>query len=138
MKTLAVRVKHQNGSAFELAGFFAKHPAVTTVNYPGLPTHPDYQRSCELFDGFGGMLSIELAGGTAAAERFMHRTTLAVIAPSLGGPETLLTRPVTTSHAGMAPHDRQRLGITDGLIRISVGLEATDDLLEDFDQALQG
>lgn len=138
MKTLAVRVKHQNGSALDLAGFFAKHPAVTTVNYPGLPTHPDYQRSCELFDGFGGMLSIELEGGTAAAERFMHRTTLAVVAPSLGGPETLLTRPVTTSHAGMAPRDRQRLGITDGLIRISVGLEATDDLLEDFDQALQG
>lgn len=137
MKTLAVRVKYQNTSAQTLAEFFDQHPAVSTVNYPGLPSHPDYQRACELFDGFGGMLSIELEGGTAAAERFMQRARLAVIAPSLGGIETLVTRPVTTSHAGMAPEDRARVGISDGLVRMSVGIEATEDLLEDFDQALK-
>ena len=137
MKTLAVRVKYQNASAQTLAEFFAQHPAVSTVNYPGLPSHPDYQRACELFDGFGGMLSIELEGGTAAAERFMQRARLPVIAPSLGGIETLVTRPVTTSHAGMAPEDRARVGISDGLVRMSVGIEATEDLLEDFEQALK-
>lgn len=137
MKTLALRVAQQNASAFTLAEFFAKHPAVAQVNYPGLPSHPGYPRACELFDGFGGMLSIELRGGTKAAERFMQRTTLPIIAPSLGGLETLMTRPVTTSHAGLSPADRRKLGITDGLIRISVGIEATADLLEDFEQALQ-
>jgi cystathionine beta-lyase/cystathionine gamma-synthase len=137
MKTLAVRVKYQNSSAQTLAEFLAQHPAVSTVNYPGLPSHPDYQRACELFDGFGGMLSFELAGGTAAAERFMQRARLPVIAPSLGGIETLVTRPVTTSHAGMTPEDRARVGIADGLVRLSVGIEATEDLLEDFAQALE-
>jgi cystathionine beta-lyase/cystathionine gamma-synthase len=136
MKTLALRVAQQNASALTLAEFLAKHPAVAQVNYPGLPSHPSYARACELFDGFGGMLSIELHGGTQAAEHFMHQTTLPIIAPSLGGLETLMTRPVTTSHAAMSPADRQKLGITDGLIRISVGIEATADLLEDFEQAL--
>jgi cystathionine beta-lyase/cystathionine gamma-synthase len=137
MKTLAVRVKQQNQNAQALAEFFAKHPAVTGVNYPGLPTHPDYQRAGELFDGFGGVLSVELEGGTEAAERLMHKAVLPIIAPSLGGVETLVTRPATTSHAGMAAADRQRLGITDSLVRISVGIEASDDLLADFDQALK-
>ncbi len=137
MKTLAVRVKHQNESALTLGKFFDAHSAVSKVNYPGLPTHPAYQRSCELFDGFGGMLSIELEGGLEAAERFMQKATLPVIAPSLGGVETLLTRPAATSHAGMSPEDRQKIGVTDSLVRVSVGIEATEDLLADFDQALQ-
>jgi cystathionine beta-lyase/cystathionine gamma-synthase len=83
------------------------------------------------------MLSFELKGGLDAAERLLGRLTLPVVAPSLGGVETLITRPATTSHAGMAPADRLRLGITDGLVRLSVGIEATDDLLSDFDRALQ-
>ena len=93
MKTLAVRVKHQNESALTLGQFFEAHAAVSKVNYPGLPAHPAYRRSCELFDGFGGMLSIELKGGVEAAERFMHKAALPMIAPSLGGVETLMTRP---------------------------------------------
>lgn len=136
MKTLAVRVHYQNESTGKIAHFFATHPAVAQVNYPGLETHPRHQRARELFDGFSGMLSFELQGGVAAAERFMHNTTLPVIAPSLGGVETLMTRPATTSHAGLAPQERQKLGITDSLIRLSVGIENTDDLLEDFAQAL--
>ncbi len=137
MKTLAVRVKHQNESALTLGKFFDAHPAVSKVNYPGLPTHPAYQRSCELFDGFGGVLSVELEGGVEAANRFMQKAQLPMIAPSLGGVETLLTRPAATSHAGMSPEDRQKVGVTDSLVRMSIGIEATEDLLADFDQALQ-
>jgi cystathionine beta-lyase/cystathionine gamma-synthase len=83
------------------------------------------------------MLSFEIKGGVDAAERFMQKAKLPVIAPSLGGVETLLTRPATTSHSGMSPEDRRRLGITDRLIRVSVGIEATEEIIEDFEQALR-
>ena len=137
LKTLAVRVRYQNDSALKIAQFLEQHPAVTKVNYAGLASHPRHERARELFDGFSGMLSFEVRGGLSAAERFMHKTTLPIIAPSLGGIETLMTRPATTSHAGLSVEDRQRLGITDGLIRLSVGIEATEDLIEDFDRALK-
>jgi cystathionine beta-lyase/cystathionine gamma-synthase len=138
MKTLAVRVKYQNESTLKIARFLESHRAVAQVNYPGLESHPRHQRAQELFDGFGGVLSFELKGGVASAERFMRHTSLPILAPSLGGVETLITRPATTSHSGMSPMDRQRLGITDSLIRLSVGIEATDEMIEDFDQALKG
>jgi cystathionine beta-lyase/cystathionine gamma-synthase len=138
MKTLALRVRCQNESALKIAHFLEEHPAIAKVNYPGLESHPRYQRARGLFDGFGGMLSFELKGGVSAAERFMRNTTLPIIAPSLGGVETLMTRPVTTSHSGMSPEDRQKLGISDSLIRLSVGIEDTEDLIEDFAQALKG
>ena len=83
------------------------------------------------------MLSFEVKGGLEAAERFMKKTTLPVIAPSLGGIETLLTRPATTSHSGLSPQERQALGISDGLIRMSVGIEAPEDIIADFEQALK-
>jgi cystathionine beta-lyase/cystathionine gamma-synthase len=137
MKTLAVRMKYQNESALQIARFLEKHPAIAGVNYPGLESHPRHQRSRELFDGFSGMLSFEMKGGLEAAQRFMKNTTLPIIAPSLGGIETLLTRPATTSHAGMSPQDRRRVGITDGLIRMSVGIEATEDIIDDFERALK-
>ena len=82
------------------------------------------------------MISFEVKGGLEAAQRFIEQTTLAIVAPSLGGVETLVTRPVTTTHSGLSLPERQQLGITDSLIRISVGIEATQDLIEDFDQAL--
>jgi len=138
MKTLAVRVKYQNESTLKIARFLESHRAVARVNYPGLESHPRHQRARELFDGFGGVLSFELKGSVAAAERFMRHTSLPILAPSLGGVETLITRPATTSHSGMSPVDRQRLGITDSLIRLSVGIEATEEMIEDFDQALKG
>jgi cystathionine beta-lyase/cystathionine gamma-synthase len=84
------------------------------------------------------MLSVELKGGLEASERFMKSVRLPVVAPSLGGVETLVTRPATTSHSGMSPEDRSRLGISDGLIRVSIGIESTNDLLEDFSRALSG
>ncbi len=136
MKTLAVRVRYQNESALKIAKFLEDHPAVERVNYPGLDSHPQHERAHELFDGFGGMLSFELKGGAAAAQRFIERTTLPIIAPSLGGVETLLTVPAKTSHSGMSTEDRKALGITDGLIRMSVGIEAIEDITEDFQQAL--
>ena len=138
IKTLSVRVRYQNESALRMARFLENHPKVVKVNYPGLESHPRHQRACQMFNGFGGMLSFELKGGVQAAQSFMSRTTLPISAPSLGGVETLLTRPATTSHSGMSPDDRKRLGITDSLIRMSVGIEATEDLIEDFTQALEG
>jgi cystathionine beta-lyase/cystathionine gamma-synthase len=137
MKTLALRVRHQNESALKIARFLEQHHGVAKVNYPGLESYPRHQRARELFDGFSGVLSFEAKGGLEAAQRFIKGTTLPIIAPSLGGVETLLTRPATTSHSGMSPQDRQRLGISDGLIRVSVGIEATEDIIEDFERALK-
>lgn len=136
MKTLAVRVRYQNDSALKIAQFLERYPAVAHVNYPGLESHPRYQRARELFNGCSGMLSFELRGGIQAAERFMKNTTLPIIAPSLGGIETLVIRPAATSHSGMSPEDRRQMGISDSLIRVSVGLEATEEIVEDFDRAL--
>lgn len=139
MKTLALRMRYQNDSALRIAHFLETHPAVEKVNYPGLESHAaGHRHAVDLFEGFGGMVSFELKGETDTAEAFIHKTTLPIIAPSLGGVETLITRPAITSHAGMSPEDRERLGITDKLIRLSVGIEATEDLIADFEQALGG
>jgi cystathionine beta-lyase/cystathionine gamma-synthase len=136
VKTLAVRVRHQNGSALEIARYLESRPEVARVNYPGLESHPRHERARRLFSGFGGMLSFELEGGAAAAKRFIGATKIPIKAPSLGGVETLLTQPALTSHAGLSREDRLRLGITDGLVRMSVGLEATEDIVDDFEKAL--
>jgi cystathionine beta-lyase/cystathionine gamma-synthase len=138
MKTLALRVKFQNESTLKIARFFDCHPAVERVNYAGLASHPRHARARELFDGFGGVLSFELKGGIEEAQRFMDKTTLPISAPSLGGVETLITRPVTTSHSGISADNRKRLGISDRLIRLSVGIEATEDIIGDFNEALSG
>src|SRR5437867_6065274 len=138
MKTLAVRMKFQSESAMRIAQFLEGHAAIEKVNYPGLPNHPAYQRAREFLNGFSAMLSFEVRGGVEAAERFMQKTELPIVAPSLGGVETLLTRPATTSHSGMFPQDRLKAGITDSLVRMSVGLEAAEDLIEDLERALAG
>jgi cystathionine beta-lyase/cystathionine gamma-synthase len=132
-----VRVRHQNESALQIARRLERHPAVARVNYAGLDSHPRHQRARRLFAGFSGMVSFELHGGADAADRFIKQTTLPIIAPSLGGPETLLTRPSLTSHAGMNPDERRRLGVSDGLIRMSVGLEAPEEIIEDLLSALE-
>jgi cystathionine beta-lyase/cystathionine gamma-synthase len=136
IKTLVVRMKHHNESALTIARFLQGHSGVAAVNYPGLDSHPRHSRAEELFDGFSGMLSFEVKGGLKAAERFIEKVAIPIKAPSLGGVESLVTRPAATSHSGMEPAERKKLGITDSLIRFSVGLEATEDLIEDFDQAL--
>ena len=138
LKTMALRVRCQNTNALQIARFFSEHDQVASVNYPGLESHPQHKIASSLFTGFGGMLSLELKGGHHAAESFINKTEIAINAPSLGGVETLVTRPASTSHAGMSPEDRRKLGISDGLIRISVGIEGTDDLIQDFSKALEG
>jgi cystathionine beta-lyase/cystathionine gamma-synthase len=136
IKTLALRVRQQNASATEIARFLESRPEVEKVHYPGLVSHPQHNRAGELFDGFGGMLSFELQGDVEQAERFIHNTTIPICAPSLGGVESLITRPVTTSHACLSLEECKQVGISESLIRLSVGLEATADMLSDFDQAL--
>jgi len=138
LKTLALRVRFQNDSALRIARFLAGHPRVRRVNYPGLESHPQHARAAKLFAGCGGVLSFELEGGAPEADRFAAQLRIAALAPSLGGVHTLITRPATTSHAGMAPQERRALGISDGLLRLSVGIEATEDLIEDFAAALDG
>lgn len=137
LKTLALRVRAQNQSALAIARFLDRHAAVARVHYPGLPQNAGHERARALFDGhYGAMLSFELAGGPGAAELFLGKLRIPIVAPSLGGPETLVTRPAATSHAGLDPEERRRAGITDGLVRMSVGLEATEDLVEDLESAL--
>jgi len=136
LRTLALRVRCQNRNALQIARFLSQHPEVENVNYPGLENHPGHDRAARLFDGFGGMISFELKGGIEAVERFTDRLRLAIIAPSLGGIETLVTRPATTSHAGMSHEELKEAGITDTLVRISTGIEAPEDLIADFNQAI--
>ena len=136
IKTLALRVQAQNANALALARFLQDHPAVAAVNYPGLASHPDHQHAARLLSGFGGMLSLRLHGGEPAAQALLDAVTLAYSAPSLGGVESLITRPAITSHAGMNAEDRDRLGITSDLVRVSSGIEGTQDLIDDFAQAL--
>lgn len=136
LKTLAVRVRAQNANALAVAGFLTQHPKVASVSYPGLADHPDHEHATDLLGGFGGMLSLRLSGGVEAAEVMLDALRLPAVAPSLGGVETLITRPATTSHAGMSPADRAKAGITDDLVRVSCGIEDAEDLIADFQQAL--
>ncbi len=137
MKTLSLRMKAHNENALALAKFLSRHPAVGRVNYPGLPTHPQFERASRLFLGSGGVLSFELkVSGSEIADQLISSLELAACAPSLGGVETLATRPATTSHVGMSPEDRRLVGISDELIRLSVGIEDYADLIDDFEQGL--
>ncbi len=135
IKTLAVRMKQHNFNGQALAEFLERHPAVEKVNYPGLKSNSQHVFASSLFDGFSGMLSFEPKGGLEATERFIKKAKFPISAPSLGGVETLMTRPCTTSHSGMSQEERVAAGISDSLIRISVGIEALEDLMADFDQA---
>ena len=136
LKTLVLRVERQSSNSHRLADFLASRPEVSAVHYPALEGHPDHART-RWFRGCGGLLAFELAGGASAAERFLGAVRLAIPAPSLGGVETLVTRPALTSHSAMDPEERRRAGITDGLVRVAVGIEHVDDLLADFETALE-
>ena len=138
MKTLALRVAKQNENALALASFLEAHPAVVQVNYPGLPGHPQYDRAKTLFNGCGGVLSFEVAGDYRVADELISRLKLPVSAPSLGGVETLITRPVQTSHAELSAEEREATGIPERLIRVAAGIEAAADLCADFEQAMTG
>lgn len=136
LKTLGVRLRHQCRSAQSIAEALAEHPRVRRVAYPGLPSHPGHARARELFAGFGGMLSFEVDADADATRAMLERLRLVTNAPSLGGPETLVTMPSLTSHLGLAPEARRAIGIADGLVRLSVGLEDPLDVIEDLRRAL--
>jgi cystathionine beta-lyase/cystathionine gamma-synthase len=136
IRTLAVRLERQSATAQVLAEVLAGHPAVAAVSYPGLPSHPQHDLAVRQMRHFGGMLSFELAGGLDAGRRFVESVRLARMASSLGGPETLVNSPANATHVGLTPEEREAAGITDGLVRVSVGLEHPDDLVEDFRAAL--
>jgi cystathionine gamma-lyase len=123
-------------NAMALATFLESHPAVQDVIYPGLASHPDHDLAKRQMDGFGGMLSIRLKGGFEAAKRFCERTELFTLAESLGGVESLVNHPAVMTHASIPAERRAELGITDNLVRLSVGVEAFADLQADLDRAL--
>jgi cystathionine beta-lyase/cystathionine gamma-synthase len=139
LKTLELRVCEQSRTAMRLAEWLRGHRRVARVLYPGLPDHPGHAIAARQMDGaFGAMLSIELAGDLAAAKRVVESTKLFRLAVSLGAVESLIEQPASMSHASYDAADRAKHGITDGLIRVSVGLEAFEDLQADLEQALEG
>ena len=136
MRTLPARMERHNRSALDLARWFTGVEGVARVIHPGLPSHPDHECAARMLDGYGGMLSIVLEGGGDAADRFCASLKLAAAAPSLGGVETLVSQPRHTSHTDLAAAERDALGIPDGFVRISVGLEDPGDLKADFERAI--
>jgi len=137
LRTLDMRVKRHNENALDLARWFERQPQVDRVLYPGLESHPDHALARELLRGFGGMLSIVLRGGGDAADRFAAALQLAFVAPSLGGVETLVSQPRYTSHLALTAAEREAQGISDGFVRISVGVEDVEDLRADFARGLE-
>jgi len=137
LKTFELRVKRQNENAFALARALERHPRVKNVIYPGLPSHPQHKLAKKQMSGFGGMVTIEVKGGVKAAVRVCDALKVAINAMSLGGVETLVSIPIYSSHIKMSDEELARHGVTPGMIRISVGVEGVDDLIEDFRQALK-
>lgn len=136
LRTLVVRVERQNATARAVADAMVKHPGITRVLYPGLPDFPGHALAKAQMHGFGGMVTIEVKGGGAAATRVADRLRLFALAPSLGGAESLVTQPCTTTHHGLTPEERTRRGISDAMLRLSIGLEDAADLIADLNQAL--
>ncbi len=135
-KTLPVRMDRHGVSALHIAGWLATQKKVKRVYYPGLPTHPQHRLAKRQMKNFGGMISFDL-GTISSANRFVTRLRLCALAESLGGVETLITHPASMTHASIPPAQRQKIGVTEGLVRISVGLEDIDDLIDDLAQALR-
>ncbi len=136
LKTLAVRMRQHEANAKAVAEFIRPHPKVEQVVYPGLPSHPQHGLAKSQMDGFGAIVTFRLAGGRPSVERFVARLKIFVFAESLGGVESLACHPATMSHATLTAKERERLGIGDGVIRLSIGIEDAEDLLDDLGQAL--
>jgi cystathionine gamma-lyase/cystathionine beta-lyase/cystathionine gamma-lyase/homocysteine desulfhydrase len=134
-KTLPIRMERHNANALALAEFLASHPKVSHVHYPGLPAHPQHALAKRQMCGFGGLISFQL-GSFEKARTVLNSVRLMALAESLGGVETLISHPATMTHASVPPDRRQEIGITDDLVRISVGIEDVEDLREDLEQAL--
>ncbi len=137
IKTLAVRMKRHNKNAMEIARYLGKHPKVKKIHYPGLESHPQNELAMRQMTGFGGMISFEIDGGLKEARRFLEGLTIFSLAESLGGVESLIEHPALMTHASIPREEREKVGISDSLIRVSVGIEDVNDLIEDLDKAFK-
>ena len=137
LKTLSVRMRQHEENALAVAEFLEDHPETATVNYPGLPSHPQHDLAKKQMSGFSGMVSFTLRGGTEAAHAAVQKTKLFHFAESLGGVESLVTHPASMTHAAIPREQREARGVTDGLLRLSVGIEDKDDLISDLERAIR-
>ena len=138
LKTLAVRMERHCANAMQIADFLEKHEAIEKIYYPGLESHPQHDIAAKQMSSFGGMISIVLKGGLESAISFLERTKLFTLAESLGGVESLIEHPAIMTHASIPKSIRDEIGIVDGLVRLSVGIETLEDLINDLDTALKG
>ena len=138
LKTLAVRMERHCENAMQIASFLDSHEAIEKVIYPGLQSHPQHDLAKKQMQGYGGMLTLILKGGLDSARSFLERTEIFSLAESLGGVESLIEHPAIMTHASIPPDVREEIGITDGLVRLSVGIESLDDLIQDLKVALKG
>ncbi|HJP56648.1 MAG TPA: PLP-dependent aspartate aminotransferase family protein [Gemmatimonadales bacterium] len=136
MRTLGVRMERHNANGMAVARWAASQAEIARVHYPGLPTHPDHARAKKVLDGFGGMVGLELRGGVPAAERLLRRLKLVAHAPSLAGVESLVSEPRLTSHKAIGAAARERIGIPDGFLRLSCGIEDAEDIIADLAEGL--
>jgi cystathionine gamma-synthase len=138
IKTLGVRVEQQNRTALAVSQFLEDHPRIERVWYPGLESHPDYATAAAQMSGYGGVVSFEVAGDLKITSQFIDRLKIPYIAPSLGGVESLIEQPALMSYYEKTTEERLALGIKDNLVRFAIGIEDTDDILNDLAQALAG
>ncbi|MBA3522688.1 MAG: PLP-dependent transferase [Gemmatimonadales bacterium] len=136
LRTLALRMERHNANGLAVARWAEEQPGITRVHYPGLPSHPEHAHAQEVLNGFGGMVGLEIKGGVKVAERLLKRLKLITHAPSLAGVESLVSEPRLTSHAGMTAEARAAIGIPDGFIRLSCGVEDVEDIIGDLEQGL--
>jgi methionine-gamma-lyase len=136
LKTLALRIEKAEENAIQIAQWLEQHPKVAWVKYPGLPSHPQHALAKQQMHGFGTMISFELKGGLKAGESLMNNVEVALLAVSLGGVESLIQHPASMTHSGITRNKREESGITDGLVRFSIGIENLEDLIQDLEQAL--
>ena len=137
LKTLGIRMEKHQKNAFDIAEFLLKHPKVKSVNYPGLKKHPQHSLAKKQTSGFGGMLTFEIKGGLSDAKKLLSRMKVFALAESLGGVESLIELPAIMTHSSLPKKDRLDIGITDTLVRVSVGIEESADLIADLKQALE-
>jgi len=138
LKTLAVRMERHCENAMKIASFLEDHKAIEKVIYPGLKNHPHHEIASKQMRGYGGMITLILKGGLDSAKSFLERTEIFSLAESLGGVESLVEHPAIMTHASIPPEIREEIGISDGLVRLSVGIESLDDLIQDLEVALKG
>ncbi|HMR03586.1 MAG TPA: PLP-dependent transferase, partial [Candidatus Competibacter phosphatis] len=137
LKTLALRMERHSANALHIAAWLERHPKIERVIYPGLPSHPQHELARRQMRGFGGMIGAVVRGGLAEVTRFLIRCQVFVLAESLGGVESLIEHPAIMTHASVPPEVRRDLGIDDGLVRLSVGIEDVEDLVADLARALE-